>query len=115
MRRCLRELTELGIDTTALGTESARVRSELDDALTGQSDIYLARARASELAVRAATTLVTATGSAAVTRGNVAERSVREATFTLVFGSRPAIRTALLGRLTQAAGPLARESSCPSS
>lgn len=115
VRRCLRELTELGIDTTALGTESARVRSELDDALTGQSDIYLARARASELAVRAATTLVTATGSAAVTRGNVAERSVREATFTLVFGSRPAIRTALLGRLTQAAGPLARESSCPSS
>ncbi|WP_063042074.1 hypothetical protein [Nocardia pseudovaccinii] len=39
-------------------------------------------------------TLVTAVGSAAVTRGNLAERSVREATFTLVFGSRPAIKAA---------------------
>ncbi|WP_433713266.1 acyl-CoA dehydrogenase family protein [Nocardia sp. CA-084685] len=102
VRRCLGELTRSGVDTTAMAAESARIRTELDDALTGQSDIYLARAHASELAVRAATALVTATGSAAVTRDNIAERSLREATFTLVFGSRPAIRTALLDRLTQA-------------
>ncbi len=106
VRRCLGELTRLRIDTTALAAESARIRTELDDALTGQSDVYLARARASELAVRTATALVTAVGSAAVTRGNLAERSVREATFTLIFGSRPGIRTALLDRLTQAADAL---------
>ncbi|WP_433681247.1 acyl-CoA dehydrogenase family protein [Nocardia sp. CA-119907] len=103
VRRCLGELARLGVDTIALAAESARIRTALDDALTGQSDVYLARARASELAVRAATALVTAVGSAAVTRGNLAERSLREATFTLVFGSRPAIRTALLDRLTRAA------------
>lgn len=101
VRRCLGELARLGVDTTALAAESARIRTELDDALTGQSDIYLARARASELAVRTATALVTATGSAAVTGGNRAERSLREATFTLVFGSRPAIKAALLDRLTR--------------
>ncbi|WP_330251994.1 acyl-CoA/acyl-ACP dehydrogenase [Nocardia sp. NBC_00565] len=101
VRRCLGELADLGVDTTALAAESARIRTELDDALSGQSDIYVARARASELAVRAAAALVTAIGSAAVTRGNRAERSLREATFTLVFGSRPAIRTALLDRLTR--------------
>ncbi|WP_433728379.1 acyl-CoA dehydrogenase family protein [Nocardia sp. CA-129566] len=101
VRRCLAELARLGVDTTALAAESARIRTELDDALTGQSDVYLARARASELAVRTATALVTATGSAAVTRGNHAERSLREATFTLVFGSRPAIKAALLNRLTR--------------
>ncbi|WP_245566997.1 acyl-CoA dehydrogenase family protein [Nocardia vinacea] len=108
VRRCLDELTQLGIDTTASAAEAARIRTELDDALTGQSDVYLARARASELAVRAASALVTAVGSGAVTRGNLAERSVREATFTLVFGSRPAIKSALLDQLIRPDHAVAR-------
>jgi hypothetical protein len=36
------------------------------------------------------------TGSRAVLAGEHAQRLVREATFLLVFGSRPAIRSALL-------------------
>ncbi|MET7767982.1 acyl-CoA dehydrogenase family protein [Nocardia sp. NPDC005366] len=99
VRRCRAELDRLGIDTTALARESATIRTELDDALSGQADIALARARASELAVRAASGLVTAVGSAATQRGGLADRTVREAAFTLVFGSRPPIRTALLDRL----------------
>ncbi|MFG1796852.1 acyl-CoA dehydrogenase family protein [Nocardia sp. NPDC049149] len=102
VRRCLAELGRLGVDPAALADESAAIRKELDAALLGQSDVYLARARASELAMRAASALVTATGSAAITRGTLAERSLREAAFTLVFGSRPTIKSALLDRL---AGP----------
>jgi alkylation response protein AidB-like acyl-CoA dehydrogenase len=62
-----------------------------------------ARAAASALAVRAAAALSVATGARAVTRGNHAERLSREALFLLVFGSRPAIRGALLRRLRSAA------------
>jgi alkylation response protein AidB-like acyl-CoA dehydrogenase len=58
-----------------------------------------ARAAGSELAVRAAATLAVATGSRAVLRDDHAQRLVREAAFLLVFGTRPAIRDALLGRL----------------
>ncbi|WP_158550779.1 hypothetical protein [Geodermatophilus sp. TF02-6] len=43
-----------------------------------------------------------ATGSRAVLTGSDAERTAREALFLLVFGSRPAIRQALLGRLVGA-------------
>ncbi|MEV0298894.1 acyl-CoA dehydrogenase [Nocardia sp. NPDC050710] len=103
VRRVRTELTRLGLDATALAAESARVRTELDDSLSGQSDIYLARAHASELAVRAASTLVAAIGSGAAQRGGIADRTLREAGFTLVFGSRPPIRTALLDLL---AGPI---------
>jgi hypothetical protein len=39
------------------------------------------------------------TGSRAVLRDNHAQRLVREAAFLLVFGSRPAIKDALLHRL----------------
>ncbi|QIS08548.1 acyl-CoA dehydrogenase [Nocardia arthritidis] len=106
VRRALTELPALGVDTTALAAESAAIRKDLDAALTGQGDIYTARAAASELAVRAANTLVTATGSAALVRGSLAERTSREATFTLVFGSRPGIKSALLERF---AGPDGKE------
>jgi alkylation response protein AidB-like acyl-CoA dehydrogenase len=58
-----------------------------------------ARAAASALAVRAAAALSAATGARAVMRGNHAERLSREALFLLVFGSRPAIKGALLRRL----------------
>jgi len=55
-----------------------------------------ARARACELATRAAGALAVARGSSSVVRGDVAERSIREAALLLTFGSRPAIRSALL-------------------
>ena len=61
----------------------------------------LARAAASELAWRAAATLTTWQGARSVLRTNQAQRLVREATFTMVFGARPAIRDALLGRLAR--------------
>jgi alkylation response protein AidB-like acyl-CoA dehydrogenase len=62
-----------------------------------------ARARASELAVRAAAALAAHTGSRATLRGSVAERTMRETTFLLVFGSRPRIKSALMADLTRSA------------
>lgn len=101
VRRCVRELDYLGVDTGSLVNETARIRTELDAALSGQADIYQACAAAADLAVRSAGLLFTATGSAAAVRGSTAERSVREAAFTLVFGSRPPLRAALLDRLSK--------------
>jgi alkylation response protein AidB-like acyl-CoA dehydrogenase len=83
--------------------------SDLDDELT-ETRAYLdgadaetmprARARASNLAVRAAGALSVHRGSSAVLQGDVAERTTREAALLLTFGSRPAIRSALLDYLT---------------
>jgi len=61
--------------------------------------IAAARAAASELALRAAATLVVHSGSRAAIRHEHPERLAREALFLLVFGTRPPIRAALLGRL----------------
>jgi alkylation response protein AidB-like acyl-CoA dehydrogenase len=59
-----------------------------------------ARATASELAMRAATTLTVHTGSRSVLSANPAQLLVREAAFLLVFGTRPRIREALLARIS---------------
>jgi hypothetical protein len=59
-----------------------------------------ARAWACELAVRAAHVLAVRRGSTSALAGDPAERLTREAAFLLVFGSRPAIKDALLGRLS---------------
>jgi hypothetical protein len=75
----------------------AAARTALDTA--AEPDLPAARAAASALAAQAAAALVTATGSRAVLAGQHAERLARESLFLLVFGSRPAIRTALLHRL----------------
>ncbi|MGY1696164.1 acyl-CoA dehydrogenase family protein [Geodermatophilus sp. SYSU D00814] len=72
------------------------VRARLDAA--GPAELPAARAEAAALAHRAAGALVVASGSAAARAGGVAERTAREAVFLLVFGSRPAIRQALLER-----------------
>jgi len=58
-----------------------------------------ARAAASELAVRAAAALAVRDGGYAVAVDQHAQRLAREAVFLLVFGSRPAIKSALLQRL----------------
>lgn len=80
-----------------LDEELARCRDAL--ARAAAATIASARAGASELAVRAAHALSVARGSTSVLRGDVAERATREAALLLNFGSRPAIRAALLRRL----------------
>lgn len=57
-----------------------------------------ARAGASALALRAATILVVSTGARSVLRDHHAQRLLREAAFLQVFGTRPAIESALLNR-----------------
>jgi Acyl-CoA dehydrogenase, N-terminal domain len=81
---------------TPLHTELASLRAELDELGPGTAS---ARAAAGELAVRAAATLMAATGSRSLLAGDHAQRLAREALFTLVYALRPASRDALLARL----------------
>ncbi len=84
--------------------------SPLDDQLvTARADLDAgtaatmpaARAAAAELAVRAAAALVVAAGSRSVLTDSHAQRLAREATFLLVFGSRPAIKENLARLLSR--------------
>jgi len=88
------------IGASTLADELAARRLELtsatDDALPAACAAVL------ELAMRAATALFTATGSRSVLPEMHAGRLAREALLLLVFASRPAVKTALLGHLTQA-------------
>jgi alkylation response protein AidB-like acyl-CoA dehydrogenase len=72
-------------------------RRALDEA--GPEELPAARAAASVLATRAATTLAVTVGSRSILVDEHPQRLIREAAFLLVFGSRPAIRESLLGRL----------------
>jgi alkylation response protein AidB-like acyl-CoA dehydrogenase len=83
-----------------LADELSRCRSELDRAT--DDTISTACAAATELAMRAATAVFTATGSRSVLPTAHAGRLAREALLLLVFASRPAVRQALLDRLTRA-------------
>lgn len=89
--RCLRLLGPGPLDA-----ELASVRAELDRLGPGTA---VARALAGELAVRAATALMTAEGSRSLLAGGHAQRLVREALFTEVYALRPASKDALLARL----------------
>jgi alkylation response protein AidB-like acyl-CoA dehydrogenase len=103
VRRCvalLRDGPGQG-DSDALAASADDCRSALLAA--DAAGTPAARAAASELAWRAAATLTAWQGARSVLRTNQAQRLVREATFTMVFGSRPAIRDALLGRLSRSA------------
>jgi alkylation response protein AidB-like acyl-CoA dehydrogenase len=93
--RCLRLLGPSPLDD-----ELTSITASLDggDASTFPSG----RAAACDLAVRAASMLLVATGSSAVERGTHAERLYREAAMLLVFGSRPSIRAALLTTIPRA-------------
>jgi alkylation response protein AidB-like acyl-CoA dehydrogenase len=77
-----------------LDAELRQCRASLDEA--NGTHIAGARAAASELAARAAHLVVVSRGSRAAVAGDPAERLNREAAFLLVFGSRPAIKDALL-------------------
>ncbi len=83
----------------AMVSELDSVRQQLGNA--APQDVAAARAACSELAMRAATALAVHDGSRAVLMDGHAQRLVREATFLLVFGSRPPIRAALLQELAK--------------
>jgi len=73
-------------------------------AAMGPTAMVEARARASLLAVRAAASLVAATGGRAVTTDQHGQRLLREAMFLLVFGQTPAIKAAQLDELRRCPG-----------
>jgi alkylation response protein AidB-like acyl-CoA dehydrogenase len=95
--RCL---TLLG--PSALDSELSAGRAELDEA----SDQTMAEARAAavELAQRASAALVVHSGSSSLFPRQHAQRLAREAVFLAVFGTRPAIKLALIRRLTRSEG-----------
>jgi len=88
--RCARLLA-----SDSLHAEIATARDALDAAADGD-ELAQVRADAALLAMRAASTLVVARGSAAVDMCEHAQRLAREAIFLLAFGQRPAIKEALL-------------------
>jgi len=83
-----------------LDAELAARRDKLDAA--PPAAMPAARAAAAELAMRAAAGLVAAAGSRSVLTSGHPQRLAREALFLLVFGSRPAIKSELVSRLTGA-------------
>ena len=88
------------IGSGPLDDELAARRAQLDHAVTGDATAMArARAAAAELALRATAALAVHTGSASILVGQHAQRLTREAMFLLVFGSRPAIKAALLEKL----------------
>jgi alkylation response protein AidB-like acyl-CoA dehydrogenase len=89
--RCCRMLGPTGLDA-----ELAAVRTRLDQL---GPDTAAARAAAGELAVRAASSLMTAEGSKALLASAQAQRLAREALFTRVYALRPASRSAALTAL----------------
>jgi len=98
--RCCRLLGPGPLDDEVTGC-----RHRLDAALGADAAaMALARADASELALRAAAALAVREGSNSITVGQHAQRLAREAVFLLVFGSRPAIKNALLHKLGAGVG-----------
>jgi alkylation response protein AidB-like acyl-CoA dehydrogenase len=80
-----------------LETEVRECRRGLDEA--SPEAMPEQRARTSELALRAATTLVVTGGGRSIALDQHAQRLAREALFLLVFGQTPAIKAAQLHRL----------------
>ncbi len=88
------------IGPSPLDRELRARRAALDEA--PPDAMPAARAAASELAIRAAATLVAASGSRAILAAEHPQRLAREALFLLVFASRPGIKEHLVGLLTAA-------------
>lgn len=84
-----------------LQTEVNARRTALDTASPDQMPAQ--RALASELALRAATTLVVAGGGRSIATDHQAQRLAREAIFLLVFGQTSAIKAAQLAQLESSA------------
>lgn len=94
--RCCRLL-----GATSLDGELTALRTELDRLGPGTA---VARAAAGELALRAASALMTTVGSRSLLVTEHGQRLAREAMFTLVYALRPASRSALLARLVAPEG-----------
>jgi alkylation response protein AidB-like acyl-CoA dehydrogenase len=92
--RCLRLLGPGPLDD-----ELAAARETLDAA--DATAMPEARARAAELAWRAAGALIVGSGARSILAGEHAQRLAREAMFLLVFGSRPSIKQALASRFAR--------------
>lgn len=86
-----------------LDDELAACRQELADA--DAESMAAARAGASELAVRSATTLMSVVGSSSLRSDRHPQRLAREALFTAVFAARSPIREAFLERLGSPVAP----------
>jgi alkylation response protein AidB-like acyl-CoA dehydrogenase len=100
--RCLRLAEAAGAPAPELAARLPELREALESDVP--HTLPAARAGASELALRAASLLVAAAGARSVLGGQHAQRLLREAGFLLVFGSRPAIRDALLATFSRPAG-----------
>jgi alkylation response protein AidB-like acyl-CoA dehydrogenase len=85
------------LESDVLRTELSECRRALDRA--SLEAMPEQRARASELALRAATTLVVSGGGRAIALDHQAQRLAREALFLLVFGQTATIKAAQLRRL----------------
>ena len=85
------------IGPSPLDAELDARRAQLDS--SSDETLAVARAAAVELSLRASAALITHQGSRSIVAGSHAQRLAREALFLLVFGSRPAIKQALLGEL----------------
>lgn len=84
--------------SSPIDAELSAVRERLDTA--SEDGMAIARAAACELAFRATARLVVHAGSRGIGLDHHAQMLARQAQFTAVFGTRPAIRSALLGRLS---------------
>jgi alkylation response protein AidB-like acyl-CoA dehydrogenase len=93
-----RAISLMGDDGKAMMGELDAVRTLLAEA--APEDVPAARAAGAEFALRAASALAVHDGSKSILTDSHAQRLVREATFLLLFGSRPGIRSALLDQLT---------------
>jgi alkylation response protein AidB-like acyl-CoA dehydrogenase len=85
------------LDSDGLTAEVVECRRALDEA--APEAMPEQRARAAELALRAATTLVVSGGGRSLALDHHAQRLAREALFLLVFGQTPAIKAVQLHRL----------------
>ncbi len=89
------------LDDERLTRRLGAVRHQLDSTdVTDEAAMSAARAEASLFAVTAATALVAKTGGTSVMMTEHAQRLMREAMFVMVQGQTPAIKAAMLARLT---------------
>ncbi|WP_073364956.1 acyl-CoA dehydrogenase family protein [Rhodococcus jostii] len=95
-RSCLTEADRIGHPTAQLWETHTTIRDALNNAATGDGDIYDARAQASHFAVTAATYVATAAGRRSVQCGEPTERMVREAAFSVVCTTTPEIKYHIL-------------------
>ncbi|MFI1916883.1 acyl-CoA dehydrogenase [Nocardia sp. NPDC020380] len=99
LARCVRQLEELGVDSSAHEALFKELRSRFPGAAGNADATYALRADIARAALDTAAAGVVATGSRATLSGSTPERLMRQATFALVCTTREQIKDALLDRL----------------